>query len=146
MANRPQARSGARGLDSRVWILLNLFHVSVLSFVCDVWDLLSVDTVCNGVMQCNVCPVKRSGRGLVTEERRERRRNGIRSLETVSWHHEHYPDTGHWTHLVCFDVLSCGPVPRHGCVTFPASSSKQSVQTWPYYPDIIMIRSWYYPE
>ena len=37
-----------------------------------------------------------------------RRRNGIRSLETVSWHHEHYPDTGHWTHLVCFDVLSCG--------------------------------------
>ena len=27
-----------------------------------------------------------------------RRRNGIRSLETVSWHHEHYPDTRHWAH------------------------------------------------
>ena len=34
-----------------------------------------------------------------------RRRNGIRSLETVSWHHEHYPDTRHWAqegeHISC---------------------------------------------
>ena len=38
---------------------------------CAVW------IVCNGVMQCNVCPVKRSGPGLVTEERRE---------EEEKWH------------------------------------------------------------
>ena len=38
---------------------------------CTVW------IVCNGVMQCNVCPVKRSGPGLVTEEKRE---------EEEKWH------------------------------------------------------------
>ena len=71
-----------------MWVFWALFVM-----YCTVW------IVCNGVMQCNVCPVKRSGPGLVTEERGERRRrNGIRSLETVSWHHEHYPDTRHWAH------------------------------------------------
>ena len=148
MANRPQARSGARGLDSRVWILLNLFHVSMLSFVCDV--LYCVWIVCNGVMQCNVCPVKRSGPGLVTEERREEEEKWhpvIRDRVMTPWAlsgHQALSTWG-WTHLVCFDVLSCGPVPHHGSVTFPASSSKQ---TWPYYPDIIIIIiiCWYYPE
>ena len=36
-----------------------------------------MERVCNGVMHGNVCPVKRSGPGLVTEERRE---------EEEKWH------------------------------------------------------------
>ena len=55
---------------------------------CAVW------IVCNGVMQCNVCPVKRSGPGLVTEERREEEEKWYPVIRAPC--HDTSPCSGHW--------------------------------------------------
>ena len=116
---------------------------------------LYVDTVCNGVMHGNVCPVKRSGPGLVTEERRE---------EEEKWHpviRAHVmtpaPDTGarHRTDTyrgdqtqqeenmscVCFDVWASGLfLITEVSLSLHHQVNRPDLTVWPYYP----YKSWYY--